>query len=72
MTGGRQEFVPLDAHLQHGPVVVQIRDAPEQTPPDANIVQRDAHPSARQRMPHVVGVAQQKHPCKRHQSSHFP
>ena len=56
--------VPPDAHLQHGAVVVQIREAPEQTPPDADVIQRHAHPAARQRMPHVVGVAQQKDPCK--------
>lgn len=51
------------AHLQHGPVVVQVVDVLEQTPPDANVVEGHAHPSARQRMPHVVRIAQEKHAC---------
>lgn len=52
-------------HLQHSPVVIQLRDVLEQTPPDANVVESNTHPSSCQRMPHVVSVAQEKHACKR-------
>lgn len=56
--------VGLLTHLQQGLVLVQVRDAPQQIPPDANVVESDAHPAARQRVPHVVGVAQQQHACR--------
>lgn len=52
-----------DVHLQQGAVVVQIRDALEQSSPDANVVESHAHPAPGQGMPHVVRVAQEQHAC---------
>lgn len=53
-------------HLQQGAVVIEIREVLEQIPPDADIVEGHAHPSTGQRMPHVVGVAQEEHACRGH------
>lgn len=52
------------AHLQHGPVVIQVGNALEQTPPDANVIKSNTHPSSRQRVPHVVSVTQEEHACE--------
>ncbi|KAG7240658.1 hypothetical protein INR49_026713 [Caranx melampygus] len=51
---------------QHGSVIIQIWDVPEQAPPDANVIESNTHPATRQRMPHVVCITQEKHACKRH------
>lgn len=51
-------------HLQQGAIVVEIREVLEQIPPDTDVIEGHAHPSTGQRMPHVVGVAQEEHACK--------
>lgn len=54
----------LYPHLQQGAVVVQIWEVLEQIPPDTDVIEGHAHPSTGQRVPHVVGVAQEEHACK--------
>lgn len=51
-------------HLQQGTVVIEIQEVLEQIPPDADVIEGHAHPSTGQRVPHVVGVAQEEHACK--------
>lgn len=57
-------MLSLYPHLQQGAVVVEIREVLEQIPPDTDIIEGHAHTSTGQRMPHVVGVAQEQHTCK--------
>lgn len=51
-------------NLEHGFIVIEIGDALEEAPPDANIIQNHTHSSSRQWVPHVVGISQKKHSCQ--------
>lgn len=60
----REKMLSVRPHLQQGAVVVEVRQVLEQIPPDRDVIEGHAHSSPRQRMPHVVGIAQEQHTWK--------